>query len=136
MTSLIYFCVSRIMVCIIFGLVLTSTIHEIWKQVFPAPIGKHSSCLVKESTSMKVLQCFSAVRNIKDWLTVKNVSADEINCLHGLRVISLLVTILIHTSEVVFVLSRPTSQEKLVQVSFLKMRKSCNKLMLIYSTSF
>ncbi len=119
MSFIHFFCADSFVVCIIFVLVLTSTIHEIWGWLFPVPnIDKKSSILVKqESTAMRFLQCFSAIRNVNDWIFVKTDAAvDEITCLHGLRVLTILVTILIHTTEVVFVLSRPIEQEKIVQV--------------------
>lgn len=66
---------------------------------------------------MKVFHCFSAVRNINEWLSVKTATVDEIACLHGLRVLTLMTTLFIHTSELVFVLARPIDQDKIVQLS-------------------
>lgn len=112
---------DRILACIIIGLVITSTVHDIWGLVFPiSHIDQTFSILVKrESTPMQVLKCFSAVRNVNDWLSVKTATVDEITCLHGLRVLTILLTIFIHTAEGVFVFSRPTHQEKMLKVSFL-----------------
>ena len=111
---------------VIVGLVLTSAVYELWESRFPvAHKDKTSFKLTKiPSTPVKVLRCFSAVRNIKEWLSVKTATVDEITCLHGLRVVSLMVTLFIHTSEVVYVLSRPIDQEKIVQVSFFMNNKN------------
>ena len=105
---------------IIFVLVLTSTFHDMWGWLFPVSrTDKKTSNLVKqESTTKQFLQCFSVLRNVNDWISVKT-AANEITCLHGLRVLSILATIFIHSTEVVYVLSRPIEQEKIVPVSIL-----------------
>ncbi len=105
---------------IIVGLVLTSTVYEMWGWMFPAAynIDKKSSILFKQnSTPMQFLQCFSAVGNLHDWLSVKT-SNDEMSCLHGIKALTSLSIPCLHTGIVIFVLSRPIDQEKFVQVSF------------------
>jgi len=69
---------------------------------------------------MLILKSFSAVKNFNEWLSVKTASVEEITCLHGLRVITLLLVLFVHTSELVFVHSRPIYQEKMLKVSFFK----------------
>lgn len=117
---LLLYYTGRLVVCTIIGLVLMSTIYDLLGWGIPvSDIDKKSSILVeKKSTKMQVFQCFSAVRNINEWLSVKTAAVDEISCLHGLRVLTLLLIFYIHTTEVIFFLSRPIHQEYLIQVNF------------------
>ena len=106
------------MVCIIIGLVLTSTIYDVLGWGVPVShIHQQSSILIgKKSHQLPLFQCFSAVRNVKEWLSVKAV--DDIPCLHGLRVLTLLLVFHVHAAEVIFFLSRPIHQEYMVKVNF------------------
>ena len=105
--------------CIIVGLVLTSTVYEMLGWMFPEAhnIDEKSSTLVKpNSITIQVLRFFSAVGNFHNLLSVKT-SNDEMSCLHGIKALTSLSIPFLHTGIVVFVLSRPIDQEKFVQVS-------------------
>lgn len=86
----------RAVICLIVLLILISTLREFRMR---AVLGPHQK-IQKVLNDQNVLHCFSALRNVKDWLSIG--SSDDIPCLHGIRVFSFFLIILVHTGEQFF----------------------------------
>lgn len=96
-----------------------ATIYDLWQGLFTVfHIDKTYVIPVQHKLNlMPFLQCFSALRNFNELLSLKTAAVGEISCLHGLRVLTTLLTLNIHLLEGVFFLSRPINQEKMNEVS-------------------
>ena len=86
----------RVVIGFILFLILISTLREFRMR---AALEPHQN-IQKVLDDRNVLHCFSALRNVKDWLSIG--SSDDITCLHGIRVISFFLIILAHTGEQLF----------------------------------
>jgi len=72
----------------IVGLVLTSTIYDVWTKQYLS--GAHG----RDSSLMKAIHCFSAERNVREFL--KDSGSEEIGCVNGIRALTTLVTVNYH----------------------------------------
>ena len=75
--------------CFIVGLVLTSTIYDVWTKQYLAD-AQHG----RDSSLMKAIHCFSAKRNVREFL--KDSGSEEIGCVNGIRALTTLVTVNYH----------------------------------------
>ena len=73
--------------------------------------------------AVRVLHCFSANKNIKEIVSTKKPSADDISCLHGIRVLSFIGLILVHTGEEIY--RRRMYNKKIMSQVFYKISSSC-----------
>jgi len=79
--------VYRMAMSFIIGLVLASTINDVWRKQFVPDPGQ-------SSTLKRAIHCFSIVRNVPEFL--KDSGGEEISCLNGIRALTSLVTVNSH----------------------------------------
>ena len=90
----------------IIGLVLVSTIFDVWTKQFLSNAGQ-------DSTLMKAIHCFSAVRNVREFL--KDSIGEEIGSVNGIRGLTSLVAVFCHVPMIG--LAGLTNQEPLRKVN-------------------
>ena len=68
--------------------------------------------------SVRILNCFSALRNAK-YLIATESSTDDIQCLHGIRVLSLFFVTMAHMIGEIFIRDRLYNNDSQVHVNIL-----------------
>ncbi len=108
----------RVGICFIGLLILISTLRESWMRTVLGPRQNTQKVLNDQNVlHTRVLHCFSAIRNAK-YLISTDTFADDIHCLHGIRVLTFFLTIMVHLKIEIF-LQPQYNKDFAIQVNIL-----------------
>ncbi len=103
--------------CFIGLLILISTFHEFWMRTLLGPCQNIQKKLDDQNVlHIRVLHCFSALRNVKH-LIATDSSSDDIQCLHGIRALSFFSIIMFHTGADIFIRDRLYNNDAIIHVN-------------------